>query len=270
MTVEVVHWNPRRPVVPGRLGRLVPVRRRVNNFGDLIGPVLVERILAARGIDPESGGDPARGADPARGGDPVRSGERRLLTVGSILHLAAPDDVVWGSGINGKEAHLPPDLRLDVRAVRGPITHRLLREAGIEAPRVYGDPALLWSRFWPRESYADGDRRAVGFVPNLHDWVRHRDDPRVIAPQGDLHTIVGQIARCELVVATSLHGIVLAESQVPRLLRGHGARGVPRRGVGRRGDRDGRRPPARLGRRRPPGRVPVRPLGLRVTPRTSR
>jgi pyruvyltransferase len=194
MTVEVVHWNPRRPVVPGRLGRLVPVRRRVNNFGDLIGPVLVERILADRGVDPG------------------RGGERRLLTVGSILHLAAPDDVVWGSGINGKEAHLPPDLRLDVRAVRGPITHRLLREAGIEAPRVYGDPALLWSRFWPRESYADGDRRAVGFVPNLHDWVRHRDDPRVIAPQGDLHTIVGQIARCELVVATSLHGIVLAES----------------------------------------------------------
>lgn len=194
MTVEVVHWNPRRPVVPGRFGRLVPVRRRVNNFGDLIGPALVERILADRGVDPACGG------------------ARRLLTVGSILHLAAPDDVVWGSGINGKEVRLPPGLRLDVRAVRGPITHRLLHEAGIEAPRVYGDPALLWSRFWPRESYADGDRRAVGFVPNLHDWARHRDDPRVIAPQGDLHTIVGQIARCELVVATSLHGIVLAES----------------------------------------------------------
>jgi pyruvyltransferase len=194
VTVEVVHWNPRRPVVPGKLGRLVPVRRRVNNFGDLIGPALVERILAARGIDQ------------------ARGSVRRLLTVGSILHLAAPGDVVWGSGINGKEAYLPPDLGLDVRAVRGPITHRLLREAGIAAPRVFGDPALLWSRFWPREGYADGERRAVGFVPNLHDWARHRDDPRTIAPQGDLHTIAGQIARCDLVVATSLHGIVLAES----------------------------------------------------------
>lgn len=194
MSVEVVHWNPRRPVVAGKLGRLVPVRRRVNNFGDLIGPALVEHLLVARGIEPAGGA------------------ARRLLTVGSILHLAAPGDVVWGSGINGKEAHLPPGLGLDVRAVRGPITHRLLREAGIEAPRVFGDPALLWSRFWPRESYADGERRAVGFVPNLHDWARHRGDPRTIAPQGDLHTIAGQIARCDLVVATSLHGIVLAES----------------------------------------------------------
>jgi pyruvyltransferase len=54
--------------------------------------------------------------------------------------------------------------------------------------------------------------RAVGFVPNLHDLTRHHADPRVIAPRGDVHTIVGQIARCDLVVATSLHGIVLAES----------------------------------------------------------
>ncbi|GGM18699.1 polysaccharide pyruvyl transferase family protein [Promicromonospora citrea] len=194
MTVEVVHWNPLRPVVPGRLGRLVPVRRRVNNVGDLLGPALVARLLAEHGVDP------ARGA------------ARRLLTVGSILHLAGPGDVVWGSGVNGKEADLPPGLDLDVRAVRGPLTHRLLREAGVAVPAVFGDPALLWGRFWPREAYADGPWRSVGFVPNLHDVHRHRADPRVIAPQGELHAVVGQIARCDLVVATSLHGIVLAES----------------------------------------------------------
>ena len=195
MAVDVVHWNPKRPVLPGLVGKLLPIRKAVDNFGDLIGPALVKRILADNDIHAASGAD------------------RRLLTVGSILHFARPGDVVWGSGINGKQTHLRDDLTLDVRAVRGPVTRRVLQEAGIEVPEVYGDPGLLWSRFWPREHYLDGGpRREVGFVPNLHDWKHYGSDARAINPQAPLHDVIGEIARCEFVVATSLHGIVLAES----------------------------------------------------------
>lgn len=194
VAVDVIHWNPRKPVLPGLAGKVLPIRKKVDNFGDLIGPALVRRILSERGIDPASGAD------------------RRLFTVGSILQFAKSGDVVWGTGINGKEARLRGNPELDVRAVRGPITRRILAEAGVESPAIFGDPGLLWSRFWPREGYLDGPRRDVGVVPNLHDWKHYADDPRAIKPQGAVHEVIGRIARCDFVVATSLHGIVLAES----------------------------------------------------------
>ncbi|WP_345752731.1 polysaccharide pyruvyl transferase family protein [Microbacterium rhizophilus] len=194
MAVEVVHWNPEKPVFSGPIGRRLPFKRPVDNFGDLLGPMLVKRILSDAGIDAATGAD------------------HRLLTVGSILHFAQPGDVVWGSGINGKKRTVPDGLTLDVRAVRGPVTRRVLTEAGFDVPEVYGDPGLLWARFWPREHYVDGPRQEVGLVPNLHDWKHYADDPRAINPQGPVHDVIGRIARCDFVVATSLHGIVIAES----------------------------------------------------------
>ncbi|GAA3655914.1 polysaccharide pyruvyl transferase family protein [Microbacterium marinilacus] len=195
MAVEVVHWNPEKPVFSGPIGRRLPFKKPVNNFGDLLGPMLVERLLADAGVDEATEDD------------------RRLLTVGSILHFAKPGDVVWGSGVNGKKRGIERNLRLDVRAVRGPVTRRVLSEAGMSVPEIYGDPGLLWGRFWPREHYvAEGRRQEVGVIPNLHDWKHYADDPRAISPQGDVHEVIGRIARCDFVVATSLHGIVIAES----------------------------------------------------------
>ena len=86
---EIVYWNDRRApslirrlpgrrFVPRRLVRLVT--RPARNFGDLLGPQIVSRLLERNGI--------AAGTPPAR----------RLLTVGSVLHLAHAGDVVWGSG----------------------------------------------------------------------------------------------------------------------------------------------------------------------------
>jgi pyruvyltransferase len=190
--VDVVHWNPRRPVVPGFLGYALPVRRRVDNFGDLIGPMLVARIVADEGLIEQTE-------------------RRRLLTVGSIMHFAKPGDTVWGTGINPK-VDRPPAKPLDVRAVRGPVTQAALEQQGIAAPSIYGDPALLWSRFWPLESYAVGSRRPIGIVPNFHDVAAFGDDERVIHPRGKVHDVVSRILHHDFVIASSLHGIVIAES----------------------------------------------------------
>lgn len=192
MSVEVVHWNPLRPVVPGLLGHALPVRRRVDNFGDLIGPMLVARIVADEQLT-------------------ERSASHRLLTVGSILHFAKPGDTVWGTGVNPKADRLPA-APLDVRAVRGPVTQAALAGQGITAPSVFGDPALLWSRFWPAEQYPAGTRRPIGIVPNFHDAAAFGGDDRVIHPRGPVHDIVARIIRHDFVVASSLHGIVIAES----------------------------------------------------------
>lgn len=195
---RVFSWNPRRPVFRGRLGARVPLRRRVNNFGDLLGPLVVELMLRERG------------AAPAPSGSPVT-----LFSVGSVLHFAADGDVVWGAGVNGKvdrSAHT--FRRLDVRAVRGPLSRAFLESAGIPAPEVYGDPALLLPGLMPglRRVAATRTHRLT-VVPNLNDVHLHGPTAAdTLHPRSPLRECLRRIAQSELVVGSSLHGIIVAES----------------------------------------------------------
>ncbi len=195
--VEVVHWNPVRPIVSAPYSSVIRVKRPVGNFGDLLGPVVVDRMLASRAI--------TNRAAPNRA---------RLLAVGSILQYARTGDTVWGSGINGK---VPADAHdfasLDVRAVRGPKTRDVLLERGIDAPEVYGDPALLLADLDPRlREWAAAPRHEVTVVPNLHDLGRMRFRRGIQSPKAAVDIVLRRIAQSRLVVGSSLHGIVIAES----------------------------------------------------------
>jgi pyruvyltransferase len=197
--VELFSWNPRWPVWAGRGKRFVPIKRPVNNFGDLLGPMIVERLRRLACLPDEA------------------SKASRLLSVGSILHLAEDGDVIWGSGVNGK---ISPDSHafsfLDVRAVRGPLTREFLQNRGISVPEVFGDPALLLPHVAPELlSAAHHKRHSVTVVPNLEDLRRHgslRLHPNVLNPRSGLRRCLHRIVRSELVVGSSLHAIVVAEA----------------------------------------------------------
>lgn len=191
MTVEIVHFNPRRHIIPGPIGRRLPWTRPLNNFGDLLGPLMVERIVQDEGL-----------VDARQ--------HRRLVSIGSVMALSAAGDVVWGTGVNGKSKGVGGAPELDVRAVRGPHTRAALLDAGQSVPEVYGDPGLLWSRFWPREFYTHRTTRSVTHVPNYND-ARTRREPH-LSPLGEPHQIIGAIAESDFVCGSSLHAIVLAES----------------------------------------------------------
>lgn len=194
MSIEIVHWNPRRPIFSGIGGKLVPIRRRVNNFGDVLGPVLVRKLCQSLNL-----------REPAQA--------RRLLSVGSIMKLSRPGDVVWGTGVNGKSLDLGGGRELDVRAVRGPRSRALLREAGATVPEVYGDPALLWPTLWTRDSYAV--ERVPGhavFVPNFHDLGKVASEIEVISPIGEPHGVIRKLLTADFVCASSLHAVILAEA----------------------------------------------------------
>lgn len=189
---KIVHWNPYRRVAADGLLRVLRLPTRVNNFGDLLGPVIVRRMLDRLAVRSTLTGPP------------------RVLTVGSILHMGREGDIVWGSGVNGKivKERFP---RLDVRAVRGPLSARALRKSGSEVPEVFGDPALLLPHLWSREEL--GIRPGTGgtmYVPNLHDMAMF--PPSSLDPRGDPLLKVAQIASAERVIASSLHGIIVAEA----------------------------------------------------------
>lgn len=205
--VELIYFNPSRPIINGVLGRLIPLRKPLNNFGDLLGPIVVHSLLSKAGIDPQQ-----------------RTNKRsRLLTIGSILHLAQTGDVIWGTGRNGKvanEAHTFANL--DVRAVRGPLTREFLLKQGIHAPAIYGDPGLLVPRVMPElVETAKRPEYPFTYIPNYNDlkWAPKVDC--LLDPRSPLENCLRTIAKSRFVVGTSLHAIIIAEAlSIPaRLIR---------------------------------------------------
>lgn len=168
------------------------------NFGDHLAKIIVSKILAEHGhvLEEET------------------SRERRLLAIGSILHFANDGDVVWGSGVNGKIAPTAHQFNaLDVRAVRGKLTRAFLLERGIAVPEVYGDPALLLPHLFPG-SFVKNTQTGYVVVPNLHDLAIARQTglQHIVSPLWSWNRCVEQILKGELVIASSLHGLIIAEA----------------------------------------------------------
>jgi pyruvyltransferase len=170
------------------------------NFGDFLSLVVVDQVLRqfGRTLHDET-------PRPAR-----------LLALGSILHLATNHNVIWGAGLNGRagQEDLRKDVRkLDVRAVRGPMTQEIVRRRGIDVPDVFGDPALLVPLLFPNR-FKRTSRKPWVFVPNLHDLtIDHRSPPpHTISPLGSWNKRIEAILEADLVLASSLHALVIAEA----------------------------------------------------------
>jgi len=137
-----------------------------------------------------------------------------LLTVGSILHFAKNGDIIWGSGRNGKissEEHRFNNL--DVRMLRGPLTHKFLAEHGVSAPKIFGDPGLLVGYLFP-EYLALGNTKIhkLTVISNLNDTIINIHPSMLKSPTDPLRSVLVRIAQSELVISSSLHGIVVAEA----------------------------------------------------------
>ena len=69
------------------------------------------------------------------------------LCIGSIIQWYSDENaVIWGSGLLYPVKSLKTPKQ--VLAVRGPLTRECLIKCGITCPPVYGDPALLFPRYY--------------------------------------------------------------------------------------------------------------------------
>ena len=125
------------------------------NLGDLLSPVICQWMLEKNAIAV---------------GKKVRN-TKHLMAVGSILGDGGFfDATVWGSGIKSFDQIATLGKRrvvrkLDIRAVRGPLTRDALRGSGYACPEVYGDPAILMPLIYkPRQSCPEG----IGVVLHFH------------------------------------------------------------------------------------------------------
>ncbi len=212
--VQIAHWNPKRRRFKGRISRLIPLWTPVNNFGDLLGPMITNKILVLNGATERKAVSFEELSD-----------EHKLLSVGSVLHFARDGDIIWGAGRNGKvsdDAHSFSSL--DVRMVRGPKTRAFLTNKGIDVPEIYGDPALLFPDLF--EDRMTKWKKGIGglsILPNLNDLTIRSSEGRLINPRSEVWSVLQAIYESEVVVASSLHGFILAEAfgVKARLLRSH-------------------------------------------------
>lgn len=168
------------------------------NLGDLLAPVVTEWMLHRLGLDLSR--------------EAVRPGH--LMTIGSVLGLGTFDAVIWGSGVNsfahvGRVTLQRNYRKLDIRAVRGPITAQVLRENGYTCPRVYGDPAILLPMIYPGRR---SEKRTKYVVIDHYMKRKTTGDDRLSVRTGDYRTFLDKILEAEVVYSSSLHGIILAES----------------------------------------------------------
>ena len=188
------------------------------NWGDSVNPILMQSI-ANRPV--------------AHAGWNLR-GETVYSVVGSVLDVAAePCLEVWGSGFMHSQAHMICQPQR-VHAVRGKLTRDRLVALGVGCPQIFGDPGLL---FASRFGYKARPTGKLAIVPHFADRnsesvrrVASQYDLAVINIQADVEQVVANIAECEWIASSSLHGLVIADSlgipntwiQVSRKVMGEG------------------------------------------------
>jgi pyruvyltransferase len=175
--------------------------RKHPNFGDALNRPLVAAI---------SGRDPIHSQDvPGSYRGPV------YAAIGSVLGgINISNLVVWGSGfISETAAFRTPPVR--ICAVRGPLSRDRFIELGLSCPAVYGDPALLYPKFFATEIRPEHD---LGIIPHYADAERDMvrrlvdDGAYLIDVEGDVHACVRNIRRCRTIASSSLHGVIIALS----------------------------------------------------------
>ncbi|MGQ4506446.1 polysaccharide pyruvyl transferase family protein [Dermabacteraceae bacterium P13103] len=167
----------------------------ITNFGDLITPFLFRKA----GIAPLW--KPAKSAD--------------VFGVGSILEIVPEGyaGIIWGSGkMHENEVTQLPNAR--VLGVRGELTKASL---GLGDDVFLGDPGLLMS------DYVGKGKRSfdLGVIPHFthldSPWVRKLAEDsefrvRLIDVRNQPLNVTKQIASCEAILTTSLHGLIIADA----------------------------------------------------------
>ena len=150
--------------------------------------------------------------------------------VGSILPWASDENTyIWGSGCLNSNDPLWKNCQKPIKvcAVRGPLTRKVLLQNGIQCPEVYGDPALLFPRFYTPKLCKHEHKRigVVCHVSSLSEgmtFVHSCNFKKVIFinPKHFSHwqEFIDKICSCDLVLSSSLHGLIIADAyQVPNV-----------------------------------------------------
>lgn len=171
------------------------------NVGDALNVYLVEKISGKSVVEIKSGW------------------VRHILGVGSIMHLGSSKSVVWGSGII-EESQIPNARiikKMKFSAVRGLKTRELISKVlGEKLSCPLGDPAVLMPLFY---TPASRKKYRLGVVPHYIDKntaafknFLSETGAKVINVELPVEKFLNELAECDIVVSSSLHGLILSDA----------------------------------------------------------
>lgn len=131
----------------------------MNNWGDYLAPVIAKYISGAEMNFVKY--------------DDISNSERFII-IGSLMeHIRNQQTIVWGVGFMWENGRVPVKPK-KVCAVRGPLSRQNLLRQGIDCPEIYGDPALLFPRFYNPDVQK---KYKLGIIPHYVDnefkWVKN-------------------------------------------------------------------------------------------------
>jgi pyruvyltransferase len=168
----------------------------VSNWGDAINPWLISKFSDSK----------------------VTKNEKmpRLFAIGSVLqHGVKDNDIIWGTGTLSSK-RITPNLDLDIRAVRGPLTRDVLLKSGYKCPDVYGDPAMLVKDFYNHTVEVTHD---FGIIPHVSELehpiildILKRYNVKLINIRLGHTEFIDELKSVSYVISSSLHGLIMADA----------------------------------------------------------
>lgn len=142
-----------------------------------------------------------------------------LITIGSVMDLYShPNCDIWGSGIMYRNNQI---YNANFCAVRGKHSQIRLGEFGYKVPEAIGDPALLTPLIYTPATAKK--KYKLGIIPHFLHYEEiikklDSDDILIINLLDDIEKVIDDVCACEKIVSSSLHGIIIAHAYgVPAL-----------------------------------------------------
>lgn len=194
-----------------------------DNFGDALSPLLIEELSGLKtqykdlSLSRKERVVSVLNLDRETINRSLFPGQKVLGGIGSILSWLPKGTLVWGSGFMNKNDVFKGG---EIYAVRGKFTADKLIEQGFSQSKVLGDPALLLPLWFPKPAKK---QYKMGLTPHWKEVdcfkERYGDKYHVIDLRTkDVEKVISEIASCEFVLSTSLHGVIVAQAYgVPAL-----------------------------------------------------
>jgi pyruvyltransferase len=144
--------------------------------------------------------------------------KRELITgIGSVLNGTLSNYSIWGSGFLSERNQLlnPPN---ELLAIRGKLSGKKISDTFGLSTDMMGDPGLLFCEYFNPSMKKEYE---VGIIPHFKELDEkvvaeigdcYGSEVNIISPRLDVFEFARQVKKCERILSSSLHGLVLAES----------------------------------------------------------